>query len=336
MGKNIIHNSPLYYYEERSDEVLEAVDCFNRDSHSLGFKKADLGKQFTFEKRGVFTLIGLHPRSFAFPVLCVSEKTRKVYKFKTDYVLKNLVHNTNVEFSEPNQKPVVQKFDIKKRYQFMEQLVDMVIDDHQKSLIITGEPGTGKTFTVTKQINSAGLKESVDYAVFKGFCTPKALYRALYENQDKLIIFDDCDSVLKNEICSNILKAALDSYERRVIHWRSEKKGDDDLPQEFEFFGKVIFISNMSKRNLDDAIISRSMVIDVTMTMKEKIERMEEILPELTKSKVVGKDSLELLIDLQEDCDNFNIRSLLQIISVRETAKKNKNWKELATYMTTQ
>ena len=45
----------------------------------------------------------------------------------------------------------------------------------------------------------------------------------LFLNHDKVIVLDDMDDALKNEDCSSILKAALDSYDVREISWSSKK-----------------------------------------------------------------------------------------------------------------
>jgi hypothetical protein len=57
------------------------------------------------------------------------------------------------------------------------------------------------------------------FTQIKGFSTAKNMFRTLYENNGSTIIFDDCDSILKDAIAINILKAALDSYDKRVITW---------------------------------------------------------------------------------------------------------------------
>ena len=105
-----------------------------------------------------------------------------------------------------------------------------------------------------------------DYAVIKGFSTPKAMYRALFENQDKLVIFDDCDSILKDLTALNILKADLDSYGKRTISWLTERESED-LPTSFEFKGQVLFISNLPLDRMNSAIMSRAFTVDVSMTM---------------------------------------------------------------------
>lgn len=93
-----------------------------------------------------------------------------------------------------------------------------------KSLLITGAPSTGKTHTVMKTISKLGLAENRDYTVKKGQISTSALYKLLLERIDDLIIFDDCDSVVKEgEPARNMLKAALDTTPKREIS--SEKRG---------------------------------------------------------------------------------------------------------------
>ena len=87
--------------------------------------------------------------------------------------------------------------------------------------------------------------------VVKGYATPKALYGTLWEHRDKTIIFDDCDSVLKDAVSLNLLKGALDSYDKRTISWLQKGFIEDNLPNSFEFQGNIIFISNMSSDKLD-------------------------------------------------------------------------------------
>jgi hypothetical protein len=174
-------------------------------------------------------------------------------------------------------------FGINERFQILEDFVDMVATRTIPSAIIIGEGGLGKSHTVFKALKAAGLMNIDDaeigarfdeglsrkaYVVVKGFSTAKGLYRTLFENKNKIVVFDDCDSVLKDPVAANLLKAALDSYDKRVITWNAEAFGDDDLPRSFEFTGGVVFISNMPMYKIPQAIISRSMPADVSMTRR--------------------------------------------------------------------
>ena len=242
------------------------------------------------------------------------------------------------------------KYDINTRFGFVEKLVTMVSTGVQPSAVITGEGGLGKTYTVTKTLESNGYKDISDLADFqvgsvintrkcftmiKGFSTAKGLYRTLFENNKSVIVFDDCDAVLKDPIALNILKSALDSYGKRIISWNADMK-DDDLPRSFNFEGRVIFISNMEQDRIDQAIRSRSMMIDLSMTKDQKIDRMEfiaksdEFLPEYdAKSK---QDALSLIREIKDDCKEISLRTLISVTKVRAS---NKDWKDLATYMLT-
>jgi hypothetical protein len=137
-------------------------------------------------------------------------------------------------------------FDINKRFTFLNQLTGLVVDGVSPSLIVTGEGGLGKTHSVMQVVNDKGLEKS-EYVVFKGYSTARGLYNSLYDNNGKVIIFDDCDSILEDRVAVNILKSALDSYEKRTISWMARMSRGDDYPQQFDFTGQIIFISNKFK-----------------------------------------------------------------------------------------
>ena len=243
-----------------------------------------------------------------------------------------------------------ERFGINTRFEFVEKLVNMVASGVQPSAVITGEGGLGKTYTVRKTLEDAGLEdmtailnEAEDgdvienaYITIKGFSTAKGLYRTLYENNGKIILFDDCDSILKDPVALNILKGALDSYDRRYISWNAEMKESDDLPRSFEFTGSIIFISNMDQDKIDQAVRSRSMMIDLTMTDEQKIDRMEHIalsgdfLPQYDAE--IKTDALNLLREIKDDVKEISLRTLIAVAKIRAS---NTDWKDLATYMLT-
>lgn len=266
----------------------------------------------------------------------------------------------DVEFCESNQE-VIQvtakesfnpenKFSINQRFNFVEKLIKMVATGVQPSAIITGQGGLGKTFTVVKTLAENGYKDASDLQDFevgemikrekvfvsvKGYSTAKGLYRTLYENNGSVIVFDDCDSVLENAVSLNILKGALDSYGKRIISWNAEMK-DDDLPRSFNFEGRVVFISNKNQNDIDQAIRSRSMMIDLSMTNDQKIERMEYIaksddfLPEY--SLEVKMDAIALIKELKDVAKEISFRTLISVSKIRAS---NEDWRDLAEYTLT-
>jgi hypothetical protein len=243
------------------------------------------------------------------------------------------------------------RFSIDERFSFVEKLVTMVATGVQPSAVITGSGGLGKTYTVTKTLENNGYKDISDLAEFqvgsvintrkcfttvKGFSTAKGLYRTLFENQKSVIVFDDCDAVLKDPVALNLLKGALDSYGKRIISWNADMR-DEDLPRSFNFEGRVIFISNMDQSKIDQAIRSRSMLIDLEMTTDQKIERMEtiskmeEFLPEYDAK--IKADALALIREVKDECSEISLRTLISVAKIR--ASNPKDFKDLATYILT-
>lgn len=207
----------------------------------------------------------------------------------------------------------------------------MVIDGVTPSLIVTGEGGLGKTHSVTESINSTDMTSS-DYVFFKGYSTARGLYNTLFDNNGKLIIFDDCDSVLEDKVALNILKSALDSYEKRTISWMAKMNKSDEYPQQFDFTGRIIFISNKSKENMNEALLSRSLTVDLTMTPDDKIERMDSILnsilPEYTLD--AKKEALDFLKEVKNEV-SLNMRMLIMVTKMRATYPTT--WRDMAKYM---
>jgi hypothetical protein len=269
----------------------------------------------------------------------------------------NTIEFSNVDLQYKNIKEAhFEHFDINERFSFVENLVTMIANKNIPSMIITGEGGLGKTFTVIQTLKNSGLKDTRDfltnttddetdeevwmkkgdYTVVKGFSTAKGLYRTLFENRNKLVIFDDCDNVLKDTTALMILKSALDSYDERWINWNAEPIKDDGLPRSFRFTGSVIFISNQPLMKIDQAIRSRSICVDLHMTDKQKIKRMEKIIcsEEFMQefSFNIKKDALNFLEKHASECKELNLRTLISVVKIRAAIK---DWEKLALYIIT-
>ena len=242
------------------------------------------------------------------------------------------------------------KFTINQRFQFVGDMVKMLADGDQASVIVTGPGGLGKTYNVIKSLKDSGMKDislaeefeigtrinlKKSFRIIKGYSSPKGLYRLLYENKDGVLVMDDCDSVLKDAVSVSILKAALDSYDKRIISWNADIR-DEDLPRCFEFTGRVIFISNMPSIAMDQAIISRSMAVDLSMTSKQKVERMRyliaqsDFMPDYTH--VEKQDAIQFLDEICEKAKELTLRSLIQVTKIRRSNPRG-NWKALAEYV---
>lgn len=240
------------------------------------------------------------------------------------------------------------RFSINDRFEFVSQMVNMLARGIQPSVIVTGPGGLGKSFTVIDSLVKSGLKDIslVDelpvgftlnggktFRVIKGYSTPKGLYRTLFENRDGVVVFDDCDSVLKDPVSLNLLKAALDSYDKRIISWRADIR-DEDLPTSFLFNGRVVFISNQSSNSIDQAIITRSMAVDLSMTPTQKVERMrwlltkDDFMPEYEMA--YKSDAIDLIATLVDKVKELSLRTLITVTKIRKAG--GPRWRDLAEY----
>jgi len=97
----------------------------------------------------------------------------------------------------------------------------------------------------------------------------------------------------------------------------------------------VVFISNLSSGSMDQAIITRSLAVDLTMTAKQKVERMHFLLtqPDLMEDFAMThkSDAMELIDTLCEKIKELSLRTLMQVIKIRKS-NPNGKWKELAEY----
>ena len=233
------------------------------------------------------------------------------------------MHNTNYKSNEPQKLTFmseVEKRDPKVMFNNLERLTKMVGRGIQPSLVITGGAGLGKTYLVKKTLTDMGLEEAKQFVHFKGRATAAGLFVTLYENSDKIIVLDDCDSVFKDMDAVNMLKAALDSYDTRKLSYISTKPlkdaYGDPVPRHFEFTGKIIFISNISQSKLDEAIKSRSFVSDISMNTKQMFQRIDDLKDQIeTKIPNEVKDkALEIMKGLEKKYDGveINLRSFIK------------------------
>lgn len=120
-----------------------------------------------------------------------------------------------------NSKPTEEELrDPDTLYGHLAQLVDMACKGSLRSLLIYGGPGTGKTYTIMQTIEENGLVKGKDYVKISGKASPVAIYQTLFMFRDGgMILFDDCDSMWRNEDATNILKAALDTSPVREVSW---------------------------------------------------------------------------------------------------------------------
>lgn len=214
--------------------------------------------------------------------------------------------------------------------------IDMVIKGDSNSLIVCGEPGTGKTRTVLKRMWANNIKPGKEFVKLSGKNTPAGLYTTLYQYNDKIIVFDDCDSVFKDKDGINLLKAALDTYDVRTISYKSSKgikagARGQLIPGTFEFTGKCIFVTNLTFNDIDGALKSRALVNEMLLTEADKIALMKHIITKI-KPNIPLKYKEEALNEIvkankKNPKIKLNTRTLLKAIAIR--ASEYPEWQEM-------
>ena len=240
------------------------------------------------------------------------------------------------------------------RFEILEDMTRAVKKGDVRAMIVTGPPGVGKSFGVEKVLsrhdvfadvaNDGKLKK---YEVVKGAMSAIGLYKKLYEFSDKkcILVFDDCDSILLEDLSLNILKAALDSSKKRMIHWNTDSRllRSEGVPNSFEFKGGAIFISNIkfdhvkSKKLKDhlEALESRCHYLDLTIdTQREKMLRIRQVVRDQGMLDDYGFDDatkvevVEFIEVNKSKMRELSLRMVLKVADLRKSMPHN--WQAVA------
>ena len=220
---------------------------------------------------------------------------------------------------------------IRKRYSTLERMANRVATGHLPSLIVSGPPGLGKSYTVEKVLREQ--KDKSDYDVLSGTISAPGLYLTLYQQREGgVVVLDDCDDVFRDETCLNILKAVLDSSETRTVSYRKRAHWleEEGIPSKFDFEGTVVFCTNIDfeaaiRKNSSmaphfEALIDRSLYLSLTMrTTDDFLTRLRHVGIEdglLMDRGLTEEQAHEVMDYVVENVDNFyglSIRLLMQI-----------------------
>ena len=237
------------------------------------------------------------------------------------------------------------------RFDILKDMTKAVKGGDVRAMIVTGPPGVGKSFGVEEVLarddlfNTLGERKP-KYEIVKGAMSPIGLYRKLYEFSDNksIIVFDDCDSILLDDVALNILKAALDSSKKRTISWNTDSRllRSEGIPDRFDFKGGAIFITNLKFENVRSkklqehlaALESRCHYIDLRMdTDREKVLRIKQIV------KDGMLDCYDLPAEAKDEVVNFieehrgkmrelSLRTVLKCADLRKSFPNN--WENMA------
>lgn len=249
---------------------------------------------------------------------------------------KNLYALTSATFG-PTTLVTEPSCSVEEKFEFIRDVVRMVIKGTNPSALIVGRSGVGKTYLVRDELTRAGYEADVDYLFVSGHTSAFGLYKLLHDNRDSFIVFDDCDSAFKDMKSVNLLKSALDSYDVRRVSWFSEKTSEkEDIEPFFDFTGRIIFISNLYADKIDEAIRSRSFCMNLHMTNQEVTSHMKSLLKviEPAVDMRIKEEVLAYLNSIAEDFSTYGLRTLMQAIRIRFGASANNDWKKMVKLVT--
>ena len=242
---------------------------------------------------------------------------------------------------------------LRERFEILTEMTKAVKSGDVRAMIVSGPPGVGKSFGVEAVLEKDGLFDTLGnrkpkYEVVKGAMSALGLYAKLYEfsEEKNVLVFDDCDSILMEDLSLNILKGALDSGKKRMIAWNTDSRllRTEGIPDRFEFKGAAIFITNIkfehvkSKRLRDhlDALESRCHYIDLQMdTEREKILRIKQIVNDgmldaydFTEPAVAKDEIVEFVVQNASKLRELSLRMVLKIADLRKSFPRN--WTAMA------
>ena len=275
----------------------------------------------------------------------------KVDTKPTGYRVISLEQDTPAQSKETDAE-IIER--LRERFDILDDMTRAVKAGKVRAMIVSGAPGVGKSFGVEKVLskhdtfaNIANDKKFKKYEIVKGAMSAIGLYAKLYEFSDEknILVFDDCDSILLDDLSLNILKAALDTSKKRTIHWNTDSRllRSEGVPNSFEFKGGAIFITNINfahvkSKKLQDhlqALESRCHYIDLTVHgEREKMLRIRQIVGDgmLDEYGFTEEQQAELIAYVDENKKKLRELSLRTVIKMADLVKSfpNDKWKRVA------
>lgn len=240
---------------------------------------------------------------------------------------------------------------IRKRFNVLEMMSSAVINGNVRGLIVSGAPGIGKTFTFERDLKKAHEEGEIENLMhIKGKVTPLFLYETLFKHSNKndVILLDDSDNIFEDETSMNILKAATDSGDERIVSYGSTCKylEDNDIPPRFTFKGTLVFITNLDFQGMCErgtrlaphfkALLSRSHYLTLGVyTNTEIMVRVQQVANDtnlLASRGVDARQTQEMVDYMWKNVDNMREVSIRTLLKLADYATMS-DWEDMADVM---
>jgi len=241
--------------------------------------------------------------------------------------------------------------DLTERFKILSLLTEGTIQKNVRAMVVTGAPGVGKTYTVENILEHSGTK----HEIVRGTLSAINLYKLAYRNRKagNVVVLDDADSIFNDEDALNLLKALCDTSSVRRVSWMKESHAllDDDVPQQFEFDGAIIFISNLDFQTFVDegknkyaqhfeALMSRSLYLDLRLHNRnelgvwvEHIAKAGKVFEREGVTAETGRQILSFIRGNRETLRELSIRTLLKTCQLAKTHPRE--WDRMARVLLT-
>jgi hypothetical protein len=241
---------------------------------------------------------------------------------------------------------------IASRFAVLDEMSSACIAGNIRAMIVTGPAGIGKSHGVTTQMEKASMFDKISgkrprFEIVKGAISGIGLFATLYKYSDakNVLVFDDCD-VWEDQDAINVLKGALDSGKTRRISWNKDSRllRDEGVPNQFNFNGSVIFITNKTFDNKKaskiqphlDALQSRCHFLDLTVdSERDKMLRIKQVHRDsdggLFKDYDFTQEQTDEIMSFIET-NHAKLRevSLRMCLKIADLVKISGNWRSLA------
>ena len=206
--------------------------------------------------------------------------------------------------------------------------IGKLVKGYSHLAIVKGQPGIGKSFNIRKILKT----EEAAFIELSGEHTAAYLYRTLYENNGQIIWFKDLSKLLSDVRSLNLLKAANETEQVRLITKSNYSSKQVDLPNKFIWTGKMVFdyntLAGVTKKTKEDfnALISRGSYVELVFSKEDVIKEMYKIADTDWKKEVTK----HIIRNYKYNGKNpFNLRTQQHAFSTYLYSEENElNWKE--------